>query len=122
MPVTINYNVIDNFLELQLNNGVASGVKELIMGWAIPSECDFLFFDLTEGYTNLTDFLCELAEKAGYKEISLLLKLILFGASMNEMAVTDKVVEIHFSVGSGIYTSKTVFDLDGNLKLQEHST
>jgi len=62
------------------------------------------------------------AEKAGYKEISVILKLILFGSSINEMAVTDKVVKIQFSVGAGVYESKTVFDSNGNFKFQEHST
>lgn len=122
MPVTINYNVIDNGLELTLNNGVASGIVELLIGWAIPSQYQLLFLDLADGYTNVTDFLCELSKKVGYKEISIILKLILFGSSINEMAVTDKVVKIQFSVGSGVYESKTVFDSNGNFKFQEHST
>ncbi len=122
MPTTINYNIIDNGLELILNNGAASGIVELLVGWAIPTQYQFLFLDLTDGYTNLTDFLCELAEKVGYKEIGIILKLILFGSSINEMAVTDKVVRIQFSVGSGVYETKTVFDSCGNLKFQEHST
>lgn len=63
-----------------------------------------------------------LARKTGYKEISVILKLILFGSSISEMAVTDKVVKIQFSVGSGVYETKTVFDSCGNLKFQEHST
>ncbi|MBQ7935499.1 MAG: hypothetical protein IJ333_04040 [Clostridia bacterium] len=78
--------------------------------------------DLADGYTNLTDFLCGLAEKSGNKEISVILKLILFGSSINEMAVTDKVVKVQFSVEAGVYVSKTVFDSNGNLKFQEHST
>ena len=122
MPVTINYNVIDNDLELMLNNGMAKGLVELLMGWRIPSQYQFLFFDLTAGYANLTDFLCGLAEKVGYKEISIILKLILFGSSVSEMAVTDKVVKIQFSVGAGVYETKTVFDSRGNFKFQEHST
>lgn len=122
MPATINYNVIDNGLELALNNGMASGIVELLIGWRIPEQYQFLFFDLADGYTNLTDFLCKLAENAGYNEIGIILNLILFGSSINEMAVTDKVVEIQFSVGSGVYESKTVFDSYGNFKFQEHST
>ena len=122
MPVTINYNVIDNGVELMLNNGVAEGLVELLIGWAIPSQYQFLFFDLTDGYTNLTDFLSKLAENAGYDEIGIILNLILFGSSISEMAVTDKVVKIQFSVGSGVYETKTVFDSCGNLKFQEHST
>ncbi|MBR4016258.1 MAG: Ig domain-containing protein, partial [Oscillospiraceae bacterium] len=122
MPVTINYNVIDDGLELTLNNGIAVGLVELLMGWKIPSQYQFLFLDLADEYANITDFLCELAEKVGYKEISIILKLILLGSSINEMAVTDKVVKIQFSVGSGVYESKTVFDSNGNLKFEEHST
>ena len=76
MPVTINYNVIDNGLELMFNNGVASGIIQLIAGYAIPaqfqSEFQVLFFDMFDEYANLTDFLCGLAEKVGYKEISLI--------------------------------------------------
>ncbi len=122
MPVTINYNVIDNGVELMLNNGVAKGLVELLIGWRIPHQYQFLFFDLTDGYTNLTDFLSKLAENAGYDEIGIILNLILFGSSISEMAVTDKVVKIQFSVGSGVYETKTVFDSCGNLKFQEHST
>ena len=122
MPVTINYNVIDNGLELTLNNGVAEGLVELLIGWRIPHQYQFLFFDLTDGYTNLTDFLSKLAENAGYDEIGIILNLILFGSSISEMAVTDKVVKIQFSVGSGVYETKTVFDSNGNFKFQEHST
>ena len=122
MPVTINYNVIDNGVELVLNNGVAKGLVELLIGWRIPHQYQFLFFDLTDGYTNLTDFLSKLAENAGYDEIGIILNLILFGSSISEMAVTDKVVKIQFSVGSGVYETKTVFDSCGNLKFQEHST
>ena len=47
--------------------------------------------------------------------------MILFGSSINEMAVTDKVVKVQFSVGAGVYVSKTVFDSNGNLKFQEHT-
>ena len=122
MPVTINYKVIDNGVELVLNNGVAKGLVELLIGWRIPHQYQFLFFDLTDGYTNLTDFLSKLAENAGYDEIGIILNLILFGSSISEMAVTDKVVKIQFSVGSGVYETKTVFDSCGNLKFQEHST
>ena len=122
MPVNTNYNIIDNGLELVLNNGVVSGIVELIIGWKIPDQYQFLFFDLTDGYSNLTDFLCGLAEEVGYKEISFLLKLILFGASADdEMAITDKVVKIQFIEGASVVQSKTVFDANGNLKSQEHS-
>ncbi len=121
MPVTINYNVIDNGLELMLNNGVAEGIVELFIGWAIPSQYQFLFFDLADGYTNVMDFLCGLAEE-GFEEISAILNLTLFVSSISEMAVTDKVVEIQFTVGSGVYESKTVFDSNGKFKFQEHST
>lgn len=122
MPVITDYNIIDNSLELVLNNGVVSGIIELIIGWKIPTQYQFLFFDLTDGYSNLTDFLCELAEKVGYKEISLLLKLILFGASIDdEMAITDKVVKIQFFVGAAICETQTVFDSSGNIKSQTHS-
>ena len=121
MPVSIDYNVIDNFIELALNNGVASGVIELLVGWKIPNQCQYLFFDLADGYTILTDFLCGLAEKTGNKEISYILKLILFGASIEDMAVTDKIVKIQFLAGAAVYVSKIVFDSNGNLKFQEHS-
>ena len=64
----------------------------------------------------------DIAENAGYDEIGIILNLILFGSSISEMAVTDKVVKIQFSVGSGVYETKTVFDSNGNFKFQEHST
>lgn len=126
MPVTINYNTIDDGLELILNNGVASGIVELLTGWLIPMDYQFLFFDLADTCTNLTDFLCNLADSVGYKEISIILKLILIGATINEidekqMKVTDKVVKIQFTVGAGVYVTKTVFDSNGNLKFQENS-
>ena len=121
MPVTTNYNIIDNGVELALNNGVVSGIVELIIGWKIPIQYQFLFFNLTDGCSNITDFLSELAEKVGYKEISFLLKLILFGASADKMAITDRVVKIQFSVGAAICETKTVFDSSGNFKSQTHS-
>ena len=122
MPVTINHNIIDNNFELMLNNGVASGIVEFIAGWAIPSQVQYLFVDIFDLPTNITDFLCELAEKAGYKEINIILKLILFGATVDdEMAVTDNVIIINFLVGSAVYQTKTVFDANGNFKYQEHS-
>ena len=121
MPVAINYNVIDNDFELIRNNGVASGIIELFLGWAIPSQYQYLFLDIADVYTNLTDFLCGLAEEVGYKGISIILKWSLFAASINGMAVTDKMVKIQFTVGAAVYESKTVFDSNGYFKFQEHS-
>lgn len=122
MPATINYNIIDNGAELMLNNGFASGILQLIVGWYIPNQYQFLFLDLADRDANLTDFLCDLAKKIGYPELGIILKLILFGSSVeDEMAVTDKVVKIQFTVGAAIYETKTVFDSNGNVKYQEHS-
>lgn len=121
MPVGIDYNIIDNGFELLLNNGVASGVIELLTGLFIPAQYQYLFLDLTDGYTNVKDFLCDLAENVGYGEIGIVLDLIHFGSSISDMAVTDRVVKITFSVGAGVYKSEIVIDTDGNIKLQEHS-
>ena len=72
-------------------------------------------------YDTITALLSDLAKKAGYGELGIIVNLINFGASVNEnIAVGDKLVKITFTVGAGIYVSEILFSGDGTLKAEYH--
>ncbi len=122
MPVSIDYNVIDNDIELTLNNGLVLDVVELFAGWFIPMEYEFMFLDLEDPDANIVDYFCRLAETTGNKYISILLKIAHIVFTVEEMAVTDKVVDIQFSMGADVCESKIVFNSNGDIKKQIHNT
>ena len=67
-------------------------------------QCGFLFWTGMDLHKRVKcGIICISEVEKGYGEISLGLKLILFGASIDdEMAISDKVVKIQFSVGAGV--------------------
>ena len=122
MPTTINkIDITDG--NILMHNGFSDGLLNLIAGFFIPPRYSNLFTAITleTHYDTITALLSDLAKKAGYGELGIIVNLINFGASVNEdIAVGDKLVKITFTVGAGIYVSEILFSGDGTLKAEYH--
>lgn len=122
MPTTINkVDITDR--NILMHNGFSDGLLNLIAGFFIPPRYSNLFTAITleTHYDTITALLSDLAKKAGYGELGIIVNLINFGASVNEnIAVGDKLVKITFTVGAGIYVSEILFSGDGTLKAEYH--
>lgn len=122
MPTYNKYDI--NSFNILIHNGMAEGLINLLVGFFIPPTYADLFTAITtENECDvLTQFLSDLAQKGGYKEIGIILNLINMGASANqEMKIGDKLVKICFQIGAGVYVSDILFSEDGQIKTISHS-
>ena len=123
IPTTINkIDITDG--NILIHNGLAKGLLNLVAGFFISPKYSNLFTAITieNHYDSLSALLSDLAKKAGYWELGMIVNLVNLGSSANEkMNVGDKLVKITLTVGAGIYVSEMLFSCDGNLKAEYHS-
>ena len=104
------------------HNGVVQSIIDFALGFFIPTTYKPLFVAITAGkeYEKLTFLLSDLATKANYPELGVILDLIFLGCSEDkEVQISDRVVYLSFNLG--MYRSKIVFDKNGVFKLA-HNT
>ena len=123
-PLLLSYNKITNG-NLWLHNGLANALANIIGGFFVPKiyQPFFIASSISNIPEGMGTFLSELARNAGYPEISIILDIILFGASEDDtVEIGDIVVYISTINGPIKLESKFVFSEEGLLKAQYHST
>ena len=122
-PLSVGYNDITSS-NLWLHNGVADALVNFAFGFFVPNAYKPFFVAATSNnvYDGVSYLLSDLAQKAGYPEIGIILDLIVLGASEDDsIKVNDKVIYVSTFDGVTKIQSKFVFSSDGVLKGQYNS-
>lgn len=122
-PLSVGYNDITSS-NLWLHNGVADALVNFAFGFFVPNAYKPFFVAATSNnvYDGVSYLLSDLAQKAGYPEIGIILDLIVLGASEDDsIKVNDKVIYVSTFDGVTTIQSKFVFSSDGVLKGQYNS-